>query len=318
MLPAKTASSSQSMDARSHPTRFAFTESDITNIREAVGRLPPYPKTDEPATDRDLKETHRLLRTMVMYALMNPECVPAMYEAYLNKLKEKGPIIGPNLEAESKSPRGSQTSVPTQNHSKCEKSKGGPSVQKGSPQCVGGAKASPCPTRGQQSSSKPQHRADQSQKESKTQQQQPQTKTDGKTAVETKARADPWAEERERDCGPVSPGVMLQLCDAEPPIEEGNLQAHRLIFHIPSGGSGGVTLRIITWTQYIEHVAVGDRLRVRSVTLSKKGGHLMYQLVKRFGDKDLHFDVRFVEAQVLEPAGPDPLPLDDDGDPVYQ
>ena len=79
-----------------------------------------------------------------------------------------------------------------------------------------------------------------------------------------------------------------------------------------------MTLRIITCTQYIENVAVGDRLRVRSVTLKKNGHHLMYELVKRFGDKDLHFDVRFVEAQVLEPAGPDPLPLDDDGDPVYQ
>ena len=316
MCPAKAASSSQSMDARSHPTRFAFTEGEITDIREAVGKLPPYPKTDEPATDRDLKETHRLLRTMVMYALMNPECVPAMYEAYLNKLKEKGQIIGPNLEAESKSPRGSQTSVPTQSHSKCEKSKGGPSVQKGSPQCVGGAKASPCPTRGQQSSSKPQHQADQSQKEGMTQQQQPQTTTDSRTAVETKACENPSESERPRDCGPVSPGDWLQICDVEPPYEEGILQPHRLFFEI---SLGCMQMRIITWSSYLEHVEVGDWLWVRNVTFNKQGVPLIFQLVKRFKDTDLHFDVRFVEAQILEPAEPESLSHDEvTGAPIYQ
>ena len=187
MVPAKEASSSQSIEVLSHPTGLKFSEKDIDRIRERVGKLPWYPKTGTPAMDKELKSKHRLLRTMVTTALMQPEYIPPMYAAYLSLLNSKSQIIGPNQEAKPQSPRGSQTSVPTQNHSKCEKPKGGPSVQESSPQCVGGAKANPCPTRGQQSSSKPQHQADQSQKESMTQQQQPQTKTEGKTAVATKA-----------------------------------------------------------------------------------------------------------------------------------
>ena len=161
---------------------------------------------------------HTLLRTMVMSGRMQPEDVLPMHEAYLNVLNRKSQIIGPNQEAEPKSPKGLQTSLPKQTHSKCEKSTGGLSVQESSPQCVGGAKANPCPTRGQQSSSKPQYQADQSQKESMTQQQQPQTKTDGKTAVATKACENPSESERPRECGPVSPGNWLQTCDVLPEV----------------------------------------------------------------------------------------------------
>ena len=316
MVPAKEASSSRSIDALSQSTGLEFTEKDITRIREAVGKLPWYPKTGQKEMDKDLKSKHRLLRTMVTSALMQPEYILPMHKAYLSELNNKSQIIGPNQEAKPKSPRGSQTSVPTQNHSKCEKSKGGPSVQESSPQCVGGAKASPCPTRGQQSSSKPQHQADQSQKESMTQQQQPQTKTDGKTAVATEASEDPSEKEEERDCGPVTPGDMLQICDVEPPIQEDILQAHHLFFEIPLGC---VKMRIITWTQYLEHVTVGDWLRVRRVTFNKKGVPLIFQLVKRFKDTDLHFDVRFVEAQILEPAEPECLSHGEvTGTPTFQ
>ena len=137
-----------------------------------------------------------------------------------------------------------------------------------------------------------------------TQQQQRQTTTDGKTAVATRAREDPSGEEEIRDCGPVSPGEWLEICDIQPPIEEDDLQAHYLFFEKPLGC---VTMRIITWAQYLEHVTVGDWLRVGRVTFNRKGVPLIFQLETRFKDTDLHFDVRFVEAQILEPAEPECL-----------
>ena len=308
MVPAQEASSSHSIDALSHPTSLEFSETDIIRIREAVGKLPKYPKTGQWATDKDLSKKHTLLRTMVRSALMQPEYVLPMHEAYLSMLNRKSQIIGPNQEAEPRSPKGSQTSLPKQTHSKCEKSKGGPSVQKSSPQRVGGAKANPCPTRGQQCSSKPQHQADQSQKESMTQQQQPQTKTEGKTAVATKACENPSESERPPDCGPVSPGDWLQICDVDPPYEKDILKPHRLSFEI---WLGCVIMRIITWSSYLEHVEEGDWLWVRSVTFNKKGVPWIFQFVKRFKDTDVDIQARFVEAQILEPAEPECLPDDE-------
>ena len=315
MLPAKTASSSQSMDAQSHPTGLRFTERDEVEIREAVWRLPPYPKTDQHATDQDLKNKHRLLRTMVMFALMHPECVPSMYEAYLNHLNKGSQIIGPNQEAESKSLKGSQTSLPKQTHSKCEKSKRGPSVQENSPQCVDGARANPCPTRGQHASSKLQHQAVQSQKEGMTQQPQPKTQTNDMNKEEAEESDNP-SESMPLDCGPVSPGDWLEICDVQPTIKEDIVQAHDLFFEIPLGC---VTMRIITRTKHLEHVTVGDRLRVKSVTFNKQGELMRLRLVKRFKGKDVVIQTRLEETQILGRAESECLPDDEVTAPmIYQ
>ena len=307
MVPAKVASSSQSIDTLSHPTSLEFSQEHINRSHAAVKRLPKYPKTGEWATDNDLMAIHTLLRTMVMSALMHPEYVRSMHEGYLSALNRKSQIIGPNQEAEPQRPKGSQTSLPKQTQSNCEKSKGGPSVQESSPQCVGGAKANPCPTRGQQSSSKPQHQADQSQKEGMTQQQQPQTTTDSRTAVETKACENPSESERSRDCGPVSPGDWLQLCDVEPPYAEGILRPHRLFFEI---SLGCMNMRITTWASYLQHVKVDDWLQVKRVTFNKRGVPFSYEFVKRFKDTELHVEARYVKAEILEPAEPECLSHD--------
>ena len=299
MVPAKEASSSQSTDALSHPTSPELSEKDITRIREAVGRLPKYPTTGQWTTDKDLKSKHRLLCTMVIGALTQPDYVLPMHEAYLTVKNAKSQTKEPNQGAKPKSPRSSQTSLPEQTHSKCAKSKGGPSVQESSPQCVGVAKGNPCPTRGRQSSSNPQHQADRSQEEGITQQQQPQKKTDGKTAGAMKARERPREWWRRRECGPVSPGDWLQIYDIHLPYERDPLSRSLLFFEV---SLGWMPLMITTCSSYLEDsVKTGDWLWVREVTFDRNGSPSIFQLVKTSKDRELDFQAQFVEATIPEP-----------------
>ena len=302
MVPAKAASSSQSTDALSHSASPEVSASDINRVREAVAKLPKYSATGESAVDKDLSSKHKLLCTMVIAALTQPEYVLPMHEAYLTVLnaKEKGWQRSAILANQITEKQSCPMARPEQTHSEFVKAKGGPHVQECSSHCVGGAKANPCQTRGRHSLSTPQQQADRIQKEVMTQQQQSQKKTDRSTAVAMEARERPreWRVPV-GDCGPVSPGDWLQILDFQPPLAFDPYSRSILMFEV---SLGWILMIITTCTSYLEiSVKPGDWLRVANVTFDGNGSPSIFQLVSMSEDREHQFQAQFVRATVAEP-----------------
>ena len=311
MVPSKAASSSLSTDALSHAASSEVSATDINRIRAAVAKLPRYSATGEWAVDKDLRSKHKLLCTMVIAALVDPEYVRPLYEAFVTVQNEKEKRLHQNakLAIQFAEKQSCPKALPEQTHSEFVCSKGGPNVQQCSSHCVGGAKTNPCQTCGRHSLSNPQQQADRTQKEVITQQQQPQKRTNPSTAVATEARERP----RECrppvvDCGPVSPGDWLQILDFQPRVASDPYSRSILMFEV---SLGAIPMIITTCTSYCElSVKPGDWLWVAKVTFDCKGRPSIFQFVSTSEDSELQFQAQFVRAIV--PASPEPLSVSRD------